>query len=491
MATIHFFVNNSGLSDVRVVKTAEVLAEKGHQAIVFGCDGAQSGVSKCVRNKVTYVILPLKSGFVRGCLANCLVRPYLWYRKVFSSVSLDEISTTTGARTTEPPAVVDVGWMTATQLAEQAQRKPEMVVADTSSDIELRGFKKQIGRALGLGRMIVRLPRRLHAMLRKRAVNALHPSRSTFGVRSLFGNYLRTFSQVVWVGQPDVVYCHEIWTLQIGSLVCARTPSATFVYDSHELEEHRNNNWQPNANRARLLYESANITAVDHVVTVCDSISQYLADRYGIERPLVLPNSPLLRAIREVPEDRRLRSMVSLTQSDLLAVYTGKLTTGRGLADAVRLVSRVPEASIAFVGPRVESVCRDLAVYACSLSMGNRVFFVDPVHHELLVSFISDANIALVPIENVCLSYYYSLPNKIFEAAMAGVPALCSDLPELRGFVQENDAGEVVDFQDQVAAEAKFRTLVTKETPRAKVEALRQQHTFENALGRVAKRLGL
>jgi glycosyltransferase involved in cell wall biosynthesis len=47
----------------------------------------------------------------------------------------------------------------------------------------------------------------------------------------------------------------------------------------------------------------------------------------------------------------------------------------------------------------------------------------------------SQADSALVAIEPVCLSYFYTLPNKLFEAIQAGLPVLASDLPDIRAVV--------------------------------------------------------
>jgi glycosyltransferase involved in cell wall biosynthesis len=47
--------------------------------------------------------------------------------------------------------------------------------------------------------------------------------------------------------------------------------------------------------------------------------------------------------------------------------------------------------------------------------------------------------------ENVCLSYYYSLPNKVFEYVLAGVPVLGNDWPEIRRLVVGEGCGWVVE----------------------------------------------
>lgn len=46
-----------------------------------------------------------------------------------------------------------------------------------------------------------------------------------------------------------------------------------------------------------------------------------------------------------------------------------------------------------------------------------------------------------MPIENLCLSYYYTLPNKFFENVQSLTPVICSDLPEMHRLVDEYGIG--------------------------------------------------
>jgi hypothetical protein len=52
---------------------------------------------------------------------------------------------------------------------------------------------------------------------------------------------------------------------------------------------------------------------------------------------------------------------------------------------------------------------------AGNLGVGNAVYFLGPVPKEEVVGYASSANVGAIPIKNACLSYYYCLPNKLFE----------------------------------------------------------------------------
>jgi glycosyltransferase involved in cell wall biosynthesis len=55
--------------------------------------------------------------------------------------------------------------------------------------------------------------------------------------------------------------------------------------------------------------------------------------------------------------------------------------------------------------------------------------------------------VGLVTIEDVCLSYHWSLPNKLFETIQAGLPVVAADLPEIGDVVNGYGVGVTVDVR--------------------------------------------
>jgi glycosyltransferase involved in cell wall biosynthesis len=58
------------------------------------------------------------------------------------------------------------------------------------------------------------------------------------------------------------------------------------------------------------------------------------------------------------------------------------------------------------------------------------------------------------------VSYYTSLPNKLFEYAMAGIPIVGSDSPEIGRVIDEEHIGEVCDPVDPEALAAAITTIL-------------------------------
>ena len=47
-------------------------------------------------------------------------------------------------------------------------------------------------------------------------------------------------------------------------------------------------------------------------------------------------------------------------------------------------------------------------------------------------------------IENICLSYNFCMPNKLFEYAMANLPVVVSNVKEMSAFVEKHQMGVTV-----------------------------------------------
>ena len=60
------------------------------------------------------------------------------------------------------------------------------------------------------------------------------------------------------------------------------------------------------------------------------------------------------------------------------------------------------------------------------------VHHLPPVPPDEVVSVVKGADLALSLIDTTATSYAWSSPNKLFEALAAGVPPVCTDLPEAR-----------------------------------------------------------
>jgi len=234
----------------------------------------------------------------------------------------------------------------------------------------------------------------------------------------------------------DCINCHSLSVLPIGAIL-RLWKGCRLVYDTHELETETVSSRGIRRQVARLV-ERLLIGQCDAVSVVNQSIAEWYRARYGIPTVWSIRNMP-----RSSPGELRptgwLRRAVGLEGRPecLLFLYQGFLTEGRGVRLLLDVFARLGEPRhLVLMGyGDLESLVRQAA------GTHPNIHFVPAVPPEQVLEYTADADVGLALIENVCLSYYYSLPNKVFEYAMCGVPGLVSDFPEMARFIDQSGFG--------------------------------------------------
>jgi glycosyltransferase involved in cell wall biosynthesis len=72
------------------------------------------------------------------------------------------------------------------------------------------------------------------------------------------------------------------------------------------------------------------------------------------------------------------------------------------------------------------------------------VHFQPAVPYSEVLSYTCGADVGLVSVRPICLSYLYCLPNKLFECIQAGVPVLVNELPDCVSLLEHYGIGKVV-----------------------------------------------
>lgn len=245
--------------------------------------------------------------------------------------------------------------------------------------------------------------------------------------------------------KPDVVHAHDLFTLAAGHRIASST-GARLIYDSHELELGRNGRFTKSEMWLKKKLEGGLITKSDAVITVCDSIADHLKDYYRIARPIVVHNAPAMDLATRAGDD--VKSALGLGPEVPLAIYVGSVTFNRGVEIGVDAIAHLPGVHYAMIGPRNPVTEEATRKRAKELAVEDRVHFIDPVPHDEVVDFIRTADVSLVLIQDVCLSYRYCFPNKLLESLLAGVPVVASRLVELERMVELTKCGVVVDEKD-------------------------------------------
>lgn len=274
--------------------------------------------------------------------------------------------------------------------------------------------------------------------------------------------FRRSFEQAITDWFPDVIHAHDTMALPAAANAAQRS-GARLIFDSHELETHRNppQLWINRAQTRRI--EARYLPQADHVITVGHKIAEHLAQEYAIARPSVIFNSPQLEPSplparwQQAPRTD-VRQETGLPPETPLLVYTGNVAMNRGIEQTIEGLAQyhldhpgAPAVHLSTVGRAPDAAQRALTSLASRLDLAERLHFHDPVAANDVTRFIATATAAVIPIIPQTLSYEYAMPNKLFEAALAGLPILGADLAEMGPFIRDNGLGQTYDSRAAAA----------------------------------------
>lgn len=245
--------------------------------------------------------------------------------------------------------------------------------------------------------------------------------------------------------QVDVVHANDGNTLA-PALALRLLTGSRIVYDSHELWTRRNaraGRWL--APGVEALIERWGVRGADAVITVSPSIADWLQRHYRLDRtPALVRNIPLWTGQPPTPGQGRLRSLAGLSSADRVVSYCGGIVTGRGLEETIEALAHLPEdVHLVMLGFGSPDYLRALRERAGRHGLRARVHVVPPVPGPEVPRTLADADVAVVFVRPIVLSYRYSLPNKLFESIHAGLPIVAADLPDTAALVRRYGVGEV------------------------------------------------
>lgn len=234
-----------------------------------------------------------------------------------------------------------------------------------------------------------------------------------------------------------IFHCNDLAALPIGVFTkLFANRRSKIVYDAHEYETEANG-LKGLEKIMRSWLERMLIGNADTVITVSDSIANEYTRLYGIRKPGLVLNCP---RFVEVKKHDLFREELGIPADKLIFLYQGVLNAGRGVELLLEAFSD-PEGDSVIVFMGFGPLVSEIQERARTI---NRVYFRAAVEPRVLLRYTSSADYGVALIEDVSLSNRYCLPNKVFEYMMAGVPLLCSDLPEMRRLLEAHGLGVVI-----------------------------------------------
>lgn len=275
----------------------------------------------------------------------------------------------------------------------------------------------------------------------------------------------RRFTKAGLATNADVWHCHDLNTLVVGCRCKRRRPGTRLVYDSHELatERSRMTRWQRfRATRA----ERRGLRHIDAAIWTTRSRAQHVVDRYGIAFPTLLRNVP---EIIEIEAGWDLHEKLHIPRDQRILIYQGSIQEYRGIEESIEAVTLLNDCVLVVVGygyhrPTLEEMVR-------KRELTEKVKFFGPIPNDELLFYTASADVGLCVIRGNSLSYRWSLPNKLFEYMMAGIPVVASDYEEMGRVVEETGVGAVCNPDDPENIAAAVRAIVDDPDANARFRA--------------------
>tara|TARA_B100000945_G_scaffold116130_1_gene92293 strand:- start:14669 stop:16117 length:1449 start_codon:yes stop_codon:yes gene_type:complete len=274
-------------------------------------------------------------------------------------------------------------------------------------------------------------------------------------------HYESSIGPIVDLLEPDLIHVHDIFHLGLAVRAIERADREgrriKLVYDIHEYIP-----GLPIRLAQRYGYEHLEKEyghRADAFVTVSPGLKSLTEKRFDVPTAIVLNAPDLTSATITKP----IREILNLSSEEILMVYVGGIAPHRG---AELLIDAIPNLEtnvhLVFVSSSTSGYVASLMERSRNAGVSNRVHFAPFVEPEAVVSYISSADLSLIPLSREIENYEVALPNKLFQSIHAGIPVVVSNNPDMEHFVNESGVGEVFTGGDYLSMIEAIKLVVEK-----------------------------
>ncbi len=261
----------------------------------------------------------------------------------------------------------------------------------------------------------------------------------------------RILSVFIWAKyirnlKADVISAHDIIALLIAYISTLFSfDKAKLVYDSHEFELARNSKRSKFSNFFIKHTEKFLMNRCSFSIMVNDSIADEVQRIHKLKtRPVVIRSvQNYVEIDNDVIKKQRMafNSTYNFNQDDFIILYHGFITDGRGIENLIKSIQNTFGVKCIILGFGEDFYIENLKNLILELSLEDKVFFHSAVSPDKLWKYVGAVDAGIVMIDNICLSYYYSLPNKFFQNIQAHTPIIGSNFPEIKRIIDEYEIG--------------------------------------------------
>ncbi len=278
--------------------------------------------------------------------------------------------------------------------------------------------------------------------------------------------YIELSIKIIWRYRKEkinIVSVHSVGLLPLG-VVLKFIYKSKLVYDAHELETEKADDRGVKKYLAKIL-EGFLLKFTNLVIVVSDSIADWYAFSYNVQRPLVILNAPFKQAL---VRQNFFRDSLMISEGETILLYQGLLTKSRGVNLILDAFKQRKDRRFVVVFMGYGPLENEIVTTAQSFS---NIYFFPAVSQDIVLQYTASADLGIHLIQNTCLNHYYCLPNKLFEYAMAGLPVIVSNMYEMSNLVQREGIGLVISDFSADSINSALDSLIKMDLPKMRSNA--------------------
>ena len=250
------------------------------------------------------------------------------------------------------------------------------------------------------------------------------------------------------------------------------------VYDSHEIFcEVPELQETPFKKKIWERVEKSIVPKLKYCITVNQSIANWFNQKYKTD----------FKVVRNIP-DKIIVAKIKTRQELNLPVYKkiillqgAGINIQRGAEEAVEAMQYMDNAILLIIGSG--DAIENLKLIIKNLKLQGKIIMLPKMKPEELYQYTCNADIGLSLDKATNLNYQLSLPNKLFDYTIAGIPVLASPLTEIKSFIEKYKVGVCIESHDAKHIAEKINYMLTSQDYviwKANTQIAAQENNWEN-----------
>jgi glycosyltransferase involved in cell wall biosynthesis len=267
----------------------------------------------------------------------------------------------------------------------------------------------------------------------KITIKKLHKGKISIIYYLIFGAFLKL---KLFFSRYDIYFAEDLYTLPLVTIF-GKIKGGKVIYDSREIFGHLAGlNKKKTVQSLIRSIERFFIKKADVITVTGEMDKEYLIKEYKLDNIVVIRNLP---KYSKPEKSFDFRNKFNISPSKKILIYQGMIHHGRGIKIVFEFLQKNDNYIFIILG---EGAQKDyFENLATEMKIEKNVIFFGKVSQSELLKYTKGGDVGLSLIENISLSYFYALPNKLFEYIMAEIPCVVSDLPQMDNIVKKYKVG--------------------------------------------------